>query len=66
MPDFTSSDDISYDVVAGITQNITAVGTSVTLHTRIGNYTLRFVNPKCADIFGALYREENQAFKWRA
>src|ERR1019366_3772086 len=50
-PGFTSSDDISYDVVAAVTQNTIPMATSVTLHTRVGNYTLRFVNPKCADIF---------------
>lgn len=49
-PGFTSTDEITYDVVSGVRAN-TAFFTAVTLHTRIGDYTIRFANPKCAETF---------------
>ena len=49
-PGFTDMDELTYDVVSGI--NITtALFSSVTLHTRINDYQVRFTNTKCASIF---------------
>ena len=43
-------DELTYDVVSGI--NITtALFSSVTLHSRINDYQVRFTNTKCASIF---------------
>jgi uncharacterized pyridoxamine 5'-phosphate oxidase family protein len=49
-PLYRSTDDISYDVVSGV-RSTKAIFTSVELHTRQGNYLLRYVNSKCADKF---------------
>ncbi len=50
-PFFTSMDDISYDVVAGIKVIDAGIFPSAELHTRMGNYTLTYVNPRCATRF---------------
>jgi PPOX class probable F420-dependent enzyme len=49
-PGYTGLDEISYDVVAGV-MSTSAGFSGVTLHTRLGNYTVRFANRRCADIF---------------
>ena len=49
-PGYTSTDEITYDVVSGV-KKTTAVFSAVTLHTRIGDYTIRFANSRCAAIF---------------
>jgi general stress protein 26 len=48
---FKTIDELSYDVVSGISSSITGPLTSITLHTRVTDYTLRYVNAKCAKIF---------------
>ncbi len=49
-PGFTTADELTYDAVVGI--NITtALFSAVTLHTRLGDYKIRFANTKCAGIF---------------
>lgn len=50
-PLFSTSDELTYDVVAGVQKVTTGLFTAVTLHTRVTDYTLRYVNPKCANIF---------------
>jgi hypothetical protein len=50
-PGFESMDELTYDVVSGVQKSYAWPFASVTLHTRIGNYTLRFANKKCIDIF---------------
>lgn len=50
-PMFTSMDDISYDVVAGVKLVDAGLFPAVTLHTRMGNYTLTYVNPVCGGRF---------------
>jgi len=50
-PFFTISDEITYEMVAGIGYNIQGRFTAVTLHTRLGDYPLRFVNHKAAEKF---------------
>ncbi|NDD84356.1 hypothetical protein EBZ38_08815 [bacterium] len=47
---FTKSDELTYDVISGISIT-TAIFSAVTLRTRLGDYTLRFANQKCAEIF---------------
>lgn len=49
-PGYTKKDIITYDVVSGI-KTTTAIFSAVTLHTRLGDFTIRFANPKCAGIF---------------
>ncbi len=50
-PFFTSSDELTYDIISGVRQNSSGLQTAVTLHTRLGDYTFRYVNPKAAHIF---------------
>jgi hypothetical protein len=50
-PGFSKVDELTYDVVSGVKKVYTWPFSSVTLHTRIGDYTLRFANAKCIDIF---------------
>lgn len=48
---FTTSDELSYDVVSGVKSNDVGLFSSVTLHTRITDYTIRFANTKCVHKF---------------
>jgi general stress protein 26 len=50
-PLFSSSDEVSYDVVAGVKNNKVGPFSSIVLHTRVRDYCLRFVNAKCAKTF---------------
>jgi hypothetical protein len=57
-PGFTKSDEITYDIVSGV--KITkAVFSAVTLHTRLGDFSLRFANAKCVRNF-VRYVEERR------
>lgn len=47
-PMFVNKDEISYYVVSGVSAGYTAVGTIITLHTRIKDYAIRTLNRKCA------------------
>ena len=49
-PGYTSTDEITYEVVSGIKTN-KAFFSAVTLHTRIGDYTIGFANSRCAAKF---------------
>lgn len=49
-PGYTSTDEVTYDVVSGVKVS-KAFFSAVTLHTRIGDYTIRFANSRCASIF---------------
>lgn len=49
-PGFTKTDEMTYDVVSGINKT-TTLFSAVTLRTRLGDYMLRFANPRCASIF---------------
>ena len=49
-PGFTTTDELNYDIVSSINLT-TAIFSAVTLRTRTGDYKIRFVNTKCADIF---------------
>lgn len=50
-PLFTTKDELTYDVVSGVRIDVGALYTSATLHTRVRDYSLRYVNPGCARIF---------------
>lgn len=50
-PFFAAVDDLSYDIVAGVRVIDTGVFPSVNLHTRMGDYALTYVNPRCAHQF---------------
>jgi general stress protein 26 len=50
-PFYQDSDEITYEVVSGIKMSVVGPFASVVLHTRIKDYSLRFVNIKCARIF---------------
>jgi general stress protein 26 len=50
-PGYTTTDEISYDVVSGIKKTTAGFFSALTLHTRISNYTIRFANAKCVDRF---------------
>lgn len=49
-PGYTRSDDIDYAVVSGVRETI-AIFSSVSLFGPLKNYTLNFVNKKCAAKF---------------
>jgi hypothetical protein len=57
-PGYTASDEISYSAVSGV-KLTWAVFSAVTLHTRVGDYQIRFVNTKCANKFVS-YVEDRQ------
>ncbi len=50
-PGFSKVDELTYDVVSGVKKVYTWPFSAVTLHTRLGDYTLRFANAKCIDTF---------------
>lgn len=50
-PGFQALDELTYDIVSGVQKTYAWPFSSVTLHTRIGNYTLRFANAKCIECF---------------
>lgn len=50
-PLFINFDELTYDVVSGVSYGQSWMFMSVTLHTRLKDYTLSFVNPKCAHYF---------------
>ncbi len=50
-PFFRINDEISYDFVSGVSLNTQGRFSAVIIHTRAGDYNLRFVNTECAKIF---------------
>lgn len=50
-------DEISYSVVSGVQLDVHIFFATVTLHTAIDNYRIRFVNLKCADKFSQYIEE---------
>lgn len=45
-PGFTSMDELTYDAVVGVKELSSGLGSSVTLHTRMADFTIRFANTK--------------------
>lgn len=52
-PMFTTTDELTYDVVSGLRHDSSGFLHTVVLHTRIGDYKLRYVNKNCAKRFVA-------------
>ena len=50
-PLFMTMDELTYDVVSGVRFSSASLINTVTLHTRISDYTMRYVNTKCARQF---------------
>jgi general stress protein 26 len=48
---FTTTDEVNYNVVSGVKSNDVGLFSSVTLHTRISDYSIRFANTKCVHKF---------------
>lgn len=48
---FQKTDELSYDVVSGVSYNYQGRFAGVVLHTRLGDFKLRFVNATCAKRF---------------
>ena len=58
-PLFLKEDEITYDVVSGVSFNHAGLGSTLTLHTRIKDYTLLTVNNRSARNF-VEYIERNR------
>ncbi len=63
-PGFENFDELTYDVVSGVQKTFAWPFASMTLHTRIGNYTLRFANKQCIDTFME-YVEQRRLESWQ-
>ena len=50
-PFFTTEDEVTYDVVSGVSYSHALFNATVTLHTRIKDFVVRTYNLKCADRF---------------
>jgi general stress protein 26 len=50
-PFFSTIDELTYDIVTGTSMNRAGIAYSVILHTRVTDYTMRFVPGRCANIF---------------
>lgn len=50
-PGFTSMDELTYEAIIGVKRVSNGISTTVTLHARLGDYILRFANPKGVDQF---------------
>ncbi len=50
-PFFTSSDELTYDVVSGVKIHTAGPFCTVVLHTRLRDFRLKYVNENCAAIF---------------
>lgn len=50
-PGYSTTDEVSYDVVSGVNVSRAGLYASVTLLTRIANYTLSFAKPSCVNRF---------------
>ena len=62
-PGFTTMDDISYDVVAGVNLSTALFTASVTLYTRIANYHLSHVSLKSAQRFTDFIENRIEVFE---
>ena len=48
-PGYEKIEELTYDVVSGVQKTFAWPFASVTLYTRIGNFTVRFANRRCID-----------------
>jgi Bacterial PH domain len=51
-------DEVTYDVVSGIELDVHTLFASVTLHTAVLNYQIKFANIRCADRFTSFIEEQ--------
>lgn len=58
-PGYTTMDDITYDVVAGVNLSTTLFFASVTLYTRVMNYQLSYVSSKSAQKFANFIEKQH-------
>lgn len=56
-------DEISYDMIGGVTHGQVGIWSTVVLHTRLGDYKVRYANPSCAQKFSN-YIEEHRIEKF--
>lgn len=56
-------DEISYDMIGGVTHGQVGIWATVVLHTRLGDYKVRYANPGCAAKFSD-YIEEHRIEKF--
>lgn len=50
-PGYTNMEEFSYDVISGVRFAQAGVFTSVTLHTKLGSFTIKYANANCARRF---------------
>ena len=50
-PLYINEDEMTYDVVGGVSYSHAGPGSTVTLHTRIKDYTIHTLNARAAEIF---------------
>lgn len=50
-PFYSKVDELTYDVVSGVKNSSTVLFSTVTLHTKVNDYIIKFVNPTCANRF---------------
>ncbi|HSX07392.1 MAG TPA: pyridoxamine 5'-phosphate oxidase family protein [Candidatus Saccharimonadales bacterium] len=62
-PGYTATDELTYDTVSGVQKTTAGPFSALTLHTRIGNYTIRFANTACIDVFMKYVEERRLAVK---
>ncbi|HRJ06075.1 MAG TPA: PH domain-containing protein [Candidatus Saccharibacteria bacterium] len=62
-PLFINEDEITYDVVSGISVEHAGIGSTVTLHTRIKDYPIRAYNSKCIHNFVRFIESKCLAYK---
>jgi len=57
-PLFKTVDEISYDIVSGTKTTKTKFSETITLHTRLGDYTINFVKDNSAKIFNKFIEDK--------
>ena len=50
-PLYVNEDEITFNVVSGVSHDHAGFGTTITLHTRLGDYAIQTLNEKCAQGF---------------
>jgi len=50
-PGFEAIDELTYQIVFGVKKVYAWPFSAMTLHTRVGNYTIRYANSGCVDTF---------------
>jgi general stress protein 26 len=50
-PGYTNVDEVTYDMVSGIAKIMSGPFTSITLHTRLGDYSFKYASAKAASRF---------------